>query len=194
MSLAIETPAPTTTASRPPIWPLAVLGGLLAWAYYPMLAVFADKWVNDPQYSHGFLVPIFSGYLLRSRWKAAPVEWNPMPVLGCGLLVLVLGMRLVAGSLLFHQLDAASLLIALAAISLAAGGWSVPKRTGPAIAFLVFMSHCPTNRANVGQPSRPGRRCAARSCSDARAPAIRDGNLILIDEVRLGVWMRAASR
>jgi exosortase len=189
MSLAAEPPAPSFTTSRPPVWPLIALTGLLAWAYYPMLAVFADKWINDPQYSHGFLVPIFSGYLLRRAWKAAPVVWNPMPVLGCGLLVLVLGMRLVAGSLLFHQLDAASLLLALAAISVAAGGWPVLKRTGPAIAFLVFMVPLPYElERNVGQPLK----AAATVCSTfvlqtIGQPAIRDGNLILIDEVRLGV-------
>lgn len=189
MSLAIETPAPSSAASRPPVWPLIVLGGLLAWAYYPMLAVFADKWVNDPQYSHGFLVPIFSGYLLRRAWKAAPVEWRPMPVLGCGLLVLVLGMRLVAGSLLFHQLDAASLLVALAAISLAVGGWPVLKRTGPAIAFLIFMVPLPYElERNVGQPLKAAATvCSTFMLQTLGQPAIRDGNLILIDEVRLGV-------
>src|SRR5438093_12068823 len=78
MSIPLEAPA-LSSAARPSIWPLVVLGGLLAWAYYPMLAVFADKWINDPQYSHGFLVPIFSGYLLRRAWKSAPVQLNPMP-------------------------------------------------------------------------------------------------------------------
>lgn len=189
MSLAAEPPAPILAASRPPVWPLLALTGLLAWAYYPMLAVFADKWINDPQYSHGLLVPIFSGYLVRRAWKAGPIAWNPMPIVGCSLLVLVLGMRLVAGSLLFHQLDAASLLVALAAISLAAGGWSVLKRTGPAIAFLVFMVPLPYElERNVGQPLK----AAATVCSTfvlqtLGQPAIRDGNLILIDEVRLGV-------
>jgi exosortase len=189
MSLPAETPAPIIAAPRPPIWPLAVLGVLLGWAYYPMLAVFADKWVNDPQYSHGFLVPIFSGYLLRRAWKAAPPQLTPMPLLGCGLLVLVLGMRLVAGSLLFHQLDAASLLVAMAAISLAAGGWALLKRTGPAIAFLVFMIPLPYElERNVGGPLK----VAATVCSTfvlqtLGQPAVRDGNLILIDEVRLGV-------
>jgi exosortase len=154
-----------------------------------MLAVFADKWVNDPQYSHGFLVPIFSIYLLRRAWKSAPVVSTPKPVLGCALLVLVLAMRIVAGSLLFHQLDAASLLLALAAVSLAAGGWPILKRTGPAIAFLVFMIPLPYElERNVGQPLK----AAATECSTFMLqtlgqPAIRDGNLILIDEVRLGV-------
>ena len=189
MSLSVETPTPSSASSRLPIGPLAILGGLLAWAYYPMLAVFADKWLNDPQYSHGFLVPIFSGYLLRRAWKAVPVEIRPRPFLGCGLLVLVLGMRVVAGSLLFHQLDAASLLLALAAISLAAGGWPLVKRTGPAIAFLIFMIPLPYElERNVGQPLK----VAATVCSTfllqtLGQPAIRDGNLILIDEVRLGV-------
>src|SRR5207248_6416204 len=142
MSIPLEPPAPSS-ASRPPVWPLAALGGLLVWAYFPMLAVFADKWVNDPQYSHGLLVPFFSAYLLRRAWKAGPVVANPMPILGCGLLAVVLCMRVVAGSILFHQLDALSLLVALAALSLTVGGWAVLRRTGPAIAFLTFMVPLP---------------------------------------------------
>jgi exosortase len=188
MSIPLEPPAPSS-AARLPVWHLAVLGGLLAWAYFPMLAVFADKWVNDPQYSHGFLVPLFSAYLLRRAWKTGPVVANPMPILGCGLLVLVLGMRVVAGSLLFHQLDAVSLLLALAALSLAAGGWAVLKRTGPAIAFLVFMIPLPYElERNVGGPLKVAATVSSTFMLQTLGqPAIRDGNLILIDEVRLGV-------
>jgi exosortase len=189
MSIPLESPALKSAPVRAPIWPLVVLGGVLAWAYYPMLAVFADKWLNDPQYSHGFLVPIFSGYLLRRAWKSAPIAMTPMPLLGCGLLVLVLGLRLVAASLLFHQLDALSLLIALASISLAAGGWPLLKRTGPAIAFLVFMIPLPYElERNVGQPLKAAATvCSTFMLQTLGQPAIRDGNLILIDEVRLGV-------
>lgn len=189
MSQPLEIPAPIAAAPRLPVWPIVGLGGLLAWAYYPMLAVFADKWLNDPQYSHGLLVPIFSGYLLRQAWKSAPVTLSPMPILGCGLLVLVLGLRLVAGSLLFHQLDALSLLVALGAISLAAGGWPLLKRTGPAIAFLIFMIPLPYEmERNVGQPLKVAATVSSTFMLQTLGqPAIRDGNLILIDEVRLGV-------
>src|SRR5204863_6505824 len=110
------------------------LGVLLVWAYWPMLGVFADKWLNDPQYSHGLLVPFFSAYLIHRAWKSSAYTPRPMPILGCVLLVGVLMLRVVAGSLLFHQLDAASLLLALAAICLVAGGWPLLKRPGPAIA------------------------------------------------------------
>ena len=43
---------------------------LLGWAYLPMLRVFVHKWWTDPQYSHGFLVPAFSAFLLRRAWQA----------------------------------------------------------------------------------------------------------------------------
>lgn len=185
-------PTPTHTSSaalRSPLWPLAALGALLGWAYLPMLRVFADKWLNDPQYSHGLLVPVFSAYLLRRAWRAGPLDLSPLPVLGSLLLVLVLGMRLVAGSLLFHQLDAASLLVALAAISLIVGGWPLLKRTGPAIAFLIFMIPLPYElERNVGQPLKATATvCSTFLLQTLGQPAIRDGNLILIDEVRLGV-------
>jgi exosortase len=171
------------------VWPLAALGVLLTWAYLPMLRVFADKWLNDPQYSHGLLVPFFSAYLLRRAWQAGPVVASPMPVLGCGLLVVVLLMRVAAGSLLFHQLDAASLLLALVAISLVVGGWPVLKRTGPAIAFLIFMIPLPYElERNVGQPLKVAATVSSTFVLQTLGqPAIRDGNLILIDEVRLGV-------
>src|ERR1700722_1703979 len=100
MSSTDSITAPNSPMPHSPVWPLVGLGALLTWAYLPMLRVFADKWLHDPQYSHGFLVPIFSAYLLRRAWQTGPVTWNPMPALGFGLLVLVLGLRVVAGSIL----------------------------------------------------------------------------------------------
>lgn len=186
-------PAPLPPASAPrtaaSVWPLAALGGLLVWAYLPMLAVFADKWLNDPQYSHGLLVPFFSAYLIRRAWRSGTYTPTPMPVVGCLLLVVALGMRLASGALLFHPLDAASLLLALAAINLAAGWWALLKRTGPAIAFLVFMIPLPYElERNVGQPLKAAATVSSTFMLQTLGqPAVRDGNLILIDEVRLGV-------
>jgi exosortase len=98
-------------------------------------------------------------------------------------------MRVVAGSMLFHQLDALSLLFSLAAISVAAGGWAMLKRTGPAIAFLVFMIPLPYElERNVGGPLKVAATvCSTFMLQTLGQPAVRDGNLILIDEVRLGV-------
>lgn len=185
-----EAPTPPNSATvRSSKWPWFALGGLCLWAYLPMLRVFADKWLHDPQYSHGFLVPLFSIYLLRRAWKAGPVEFDPRPLLGFGLLGLVLFMRFGAGILLFHPLDAASLLLIFAAISLAIGGRPLLKRTGPAIAFLAFMIPLPYElERNVGQPLKVAATVSSTYLLQTLGqPAVRDGNLILIDEIRLGV-------
>jgi exosortase len=182
-------PATPTGGSLVPPWQLAAVGGLLVWAYLPMLRVFFDKWTNDPQYSHGFLVPLFSAYLLRRAWQTGPLRPEPLPVLGCLLLAVAIGMRAVAGSILFQQLDAASLLLCLFALSLIAGGVPLAKRTGPAILFLIFMIPLPYElERNVGQPLKTAATVSSTFVLQTLGqPAIRDGNLILIDEVRLGV-------
>jgi exosortase len=163
------TPAP---AFRPPPWQIAGLVALFVWAYLPMLRVFFDKWINDPQYSHGLLVPVFSAYLVWKAWQAGPLVPAPRPWLGCGLLAVAMAMRPLAGSLLFHQLDAASLMLALVAVTLAAGGLPLMKRVGGGFLFLVFMVPLPYELERLQTLGQP---------------AIRDGNLILLDEVRLGV-------
>jgi exosortase len=168
---------------------MAALALVLGWAYLPMLRVFGDKWLNDPQYSHGLLVPFFSAYLIRRAWQSERFVFRPMPVLGCGILVVILGLRAAAGSLLFHQLDAAAFLLSLGAMVLAFGGQPLLKRTWPALAFLAFMVPLPYElERNVGEPLKTAATVSSTFLLQTLGlPAIRDGNLILIDEVRLGV-------
>src|SRR5262249_11475395 len=35
---------------------------LLAWTYWPAWADMVGRWLRDPQYSHGFLVPVFAAF------------------------------------------------------------------------------------------------------------------------------------
>jgi exosortase len=191
MSSLSSTPplAPATAPARAAVWQVAALAVVLGWAYWPTLGVFADKWLNDPQYSHGLLVPLFSGFLVWRVWKSDRLEFRPMPILGCALLVALLGLRAAAGTLLFYQLDAAALLLSLAAAVLAFGGLPLLKRTWPAIAFLAFMVPLPYElERNVGAPLKTAATISSTFLLQTLGlPAIRDGNLILIDEVRLGV-------
>ena len=186
----VTAPAPVAPVAPAAVtvWHAAALAALLGWAYFPMLRVFFDKWANDPQYSHGFLVPFFSAYLLwKGRGEARP--GRALPWAGGALLVVALAMRAVAGSLLFHQLDAASFLLGLAAVALAAGGWAALRRTGPAILFLGFMVPLPYElERNVGQPLKTAATVSSTFLLQTLGqPAIRDANLILIDEAKIGV-------
>src|SRR5262249_37421780 len=73
-----------------------VFVGLLAGLYAGILRYLAWQWWDDPNYAHGFLVPIFSGFLVWQRRKqlaALPANgsWIGLPVLLAGVVALLLG-------------------------------------------------------------------------------------------------------
>src|ERR1700730_11084713 len=63
---------------------------LLCWVYWPSLVTLTGRWGIDSDYSHGFLVPLFSLYLLWTRRKELAADsfrpcWWGMPLLVLGL-------------------------------------------------------------------------------------------------------------
>lgn len=181
---------PLESPRSQPKW-LGLLGitGLL-WAFWPTFDFMVEKWISDPQYSHGFLVPIFCGYLLFRRYHAG-VSWlsRPRPLIAGFVLLMMLALRALAGKWLFHQLDALALLGSLSALALAFGGSRLVKATAPAILFLLFMVPLPYEmEKNVGGPLKTVATWASTFLLQTFGyPAIAEGNIILIDEVRLGV-------
>ena len=76
-------------------WQGLLLIGVLGLLYWPVMKLLVWQWYNDPDYSHGFIVPLLSAYLIwRRRDKLAAIPRSPSPwgmviVLGSlGLLVL----------------------------------------------------------------------------------------------------------
>lgn len=170
--------------------PFAAFLGLIVWAFAPTFAWMAEKWATDPQYSHGFLVPCFSAFLLyRQRETPGPWRSASWPVAGSMVLAAALAMRVLAGGLLFYQLDALALLLTLAGAVLLVGGHRLFLRTGSAILFLAFMVPLPFElERNVGGPLRNVATHATTFLLQTLGlPAIREGNVILIDDVKLGV-------
>jgi exosortase len=164
--------------------------GLVVWGHAPLLAILAERWWHDPQYSHGPLVPLFSLYLLWRQREEAGAWWGP-PRWGValGLLLVVVLLRAVAGRLLFHQLDAVALQLSVAAVVLGCGGWCLLRRSAAAIGFLIFMVPLPYElERNVGEPLKVAATVGSTFLLQTLGqPALRDGHIILIDEVRLGV-------
>src|SRR5436853_2984943 len=77
---------------------ILVFVGLLAGLYGGILRDLAWQWWDDPNYTHGFLVPLFSGFLIWRRRKqlaALPPNgsWIGLPVLLAGVGALLLGDR-----------------------------------------------------------------------------------------------------
>lgn len=165
------------------------LGLALLWSYFPALQNMAQRWSDDPQYSHGFLVPLFAALILWfRRERLRQCRWEPSPW-GLALLLAGAGLRLAAARMDIEPLDAFSLLPTLAGCVWLAGGTSLLLWAWPAIAFLGFMLPLPF--ALEVALAHPLRRlatvCSTYLLQTFGLPALAEGNIILIDRYRLGV-------
>jgi exosortase len=171
--------------------PWAILGSLfvvLLWAYWNSLEVAAAFWDN-PKYSHGWLVPLFTIILLWMRYEPfGPVSlaarWT-----GIALLSAALGLRLLVTWYPSRVPELDSFVPAVAGLFLLVGGWKMIRWAGPAIAFLVFMFPLP-NFLDAGLLS-PLQKLATLSSTyclqTIGIPSYSEGNRIVIGEVQLGV-------
>ena len=179
-----------TPVSRQTLVTLAFGLAAIAWAFYPTFAFLVDKWLTEPQYSHGFLVPLFSGYLLYRKSQAGELGTStPRPVSGLAVLAAASAVRVLAGGWMFHQLDCVALLASVAALVLAAGGRRLLVGCAPAIGFLIFMVPLPYElEQNAGGPLKKfSTNASTYLLQTIGLPAIAEGNRILIDDVTLGV-------
>lgn len=174
------------------------LGLVFLWSYWPTLVTMAERWWRDPQYSHGFLVPIFALTVLWFRKGVLEKEaWQPQwfgiehsaSLWGLGFVASGAALKLVAASLDFEPVDAFSLLPMLVGFVLVLGGWQALRWSWPAIAFLGFMLPLPF-QFEVAL-AHPLRRLATEVSTyvlqTIGLPALAEGNVILLDDFRLGV-------
>jgi exosortase len=88
-------PADVTTKPRFPL-ALAIAFGLFVLLYLPILAGLVTEWYQDGNYSHGFLVPLISGYLLwrkRARLKeliSPDGSSGGLILIGLGMVIFIL--------------------------------------------------------------------------------------------------------
>lgn len=76
--------------------PLLLIAAVLAALYYRIGIKLVVDWYNIADYSHGFLVPLFSIFLLwdkRKQIAVTPVRptWSGLPLIVFGLITLILG-------------------------------------------------------------------------------------------------------
>jgi exosortase len=122
---------------------LLLLFPLMTVAYATIVPGMVDQWSSDPNYSHGFLIPLISGYFLwqsRDDLAAAPVRPSNLglAVICASLVLLVVG---IAGTEYFSMRS--SLVLLLAGIVLYWFGWPVLKVLALPIGFLLFMVPLP---------------------------------------------------
>lgn len=123
-------------------WLLAV-AALLFWIYYPIYPLMVSEWYNDQNFSHGFLVPLISGYFLyqsMGELRETPVSGSlyGVPLLGLGVLLLVGGY---AGTEYFTMRS--SSIIMLAGIILFTFGRQVMRIVALPVFYLLLMVPVP---------------------------------------------------
>jgi exosortase len=120
-----------------------LLSTLVLIMYASVLASLARQWWNDPNYSHGFFVPLFAGYVLwcfRDRWLALPLRpKNP----GLAIMMLAVALRVLGmlGAEMFTV--RLSLLILICGIVLFLAGSRVLRSMAFPIGYLLFMIPLP---------------------------------------------------
>jgi exosortase len=129
--------------SRLPLWIAAAVTAGLLWALGPTLVEIAARWQKDAEYSHGFLVPLFSAYLLYARRSSA--SWEAFRPSWYGLLVLLAGLALHFAGVHYYieWLSYMAILPCMVAVCLLAGGLAALRWAWPAVAFLIFMIPLP---------------------------------------------------
>jgi len=165
------------------------LGAAVLMLYVATLRDLVDIWTHATYYSYGFLVPLFSAYLVWDAWRASPQpDAHPQPagfvITAVGLMVLALGGA--AGSL---TLRALSLPVVLMGLALATLGPALARRLAFPIGFLVFMAPLPDGV--LPAVSLPLQRLAALVAEHAlRAlglPVVRDDLFVKLPSVTLHV-------
>jgi exosortase len=172
-----------------PAFLLALLLGVLAWVYWPSLVTMVQRWSSDPQYTHGYVVPIFALIVLWLRRDRFPADRLSPSWLGVPLLVAAGLLRLAGSVFAFEWLEAGSLLPALVGVSLLVVGPAVTLWAWPVAAFLVFILPWPFQFDML--LTHPLRRVATVISTYALQtlgiPALARGNIIQINDLEVGV-------
>ncbi len=166
-----------------------VIAGLVAGLYGPVLTQMVVQWWQDPDYGHGFVVPLFVGYVVyqrRHKLRQVPLEPSNLgfPVM-LGAIVLFLAGTL--GAELF--VSRSSLLFLFGGMILFFAGWKMLRAVAFPLVFLVLMIPLPALIYN--QVTFPLQFLASRLASDSLElvgiPVLREGNVLVLPNYSLEV-------
>lgn len=148
-----------------------------------------SDWYNDPNYSHGFLVPLISVYFLCLVWDE--LKTQPLRPSNAGLVVVVLSLLMLlfgyAGTEYFTM--RASLVVLVAGLVLFWFGKGVLRLTALPIAFLIFMVPLPyIVYDGIAFPLKMMVTQASVAVLKALSiPVVREGNIIIFPQTVLQV-------
>ena len=188
-----------TSATRPTAWhcpdwrsrlPVTIiLGVAIAILFRDLLAGCINRWTTEPQYSHGFAIPIMAlglGWFSRHKFLHGTARSS------------LFGLTMILGGIVGHAvavyfyveaIDAVSFIVIIAGATLLIWGRRAFAGLWPAVLFLGFMLPLPfqIERSLSGPLQILGANESAWYIQTLGIPAIAQGNTILMGDTRLGV-------
>ena len=116
---------------------VAILLGAVYWA--TIWNHLVRRWMNDGNWSHGWLVPVFSGYLLATQRERLAAVIPRANYLGAVVLVFSLGLYFITSwwwPMVYPQI--VSIIGSILGLTLLLGGWSLMRVAWFPIMFLLF--------------------------------------------------------
>ena len=168
-------------------WIVFLAAGILV--YYRTVSELAFEWWDNPDYSHGLLVPFAIGYIVQQKWseiRALPINWSWS---GLVLIALSQAINLVGFVGAEFFLQRSSLVLFLAGVILFCWGW---RHLGNAFfALMLFQLSIPLPQILFNLVALP-LQLIASSWAEAslqllHIPVFREGNILLLPHTTLSV-------
>ena len=177
------------TPSRFSAWQIATLAALTLWLYATTLWHLMAQWRNDDNFQHGWIVPLFSAYVIwQERDRLAKIPLRPS-WLGLAVMVGACGVLIVGrlGVELYFQRT--SLLFLLAGAIVLFAGWDYFRAVFFPWAFLFLMIPFPNILFNhITFPLQIlASKVAAATLPFFNVPVLRQGNVINLAQQQLEV-------
>ncbi len=169
--------------------PLLLLLPLFMLMYYNIMPSMVQQWYVDPNYSHGFIVPLISGYLLYER-REELLKTEVAPSLA-GLFILIFGLLQLCGGYLAYELYTmrSSCIVILAGMILYLFGAALFRLMLLPVLYLFFMIPLPAIIYN--SVAFPLKQLVSKYSVDALqlmgVIIIREGNILMLPETTLEV-------
>ncbi len=133
---------------------------MLAVLFWHNLRWLVSDWRYDPYYSHGFLIPLISGYLIYRKWDRLKALSQEGFLGGIPIIILSLCLHFAATHLDVNFASSFAFVLMLIGLAWWLCGWGVLKELAFPLAFLFFM--IPLGRLLIDQVAQPMQLFAAQ--------------------------------
>ena len=167
---------------------VAAIVGAAMWGWWPAIITMVRRWNSDPQYSHGFLVPVLAFAIVYVRWYERRSDDRRPSLKGLAFVTVGCILAAVGAMIYFDWLQMASLLLVLHGVILLIGGRWLARITWPGTAFLLFMIPMPyAVEVSLAQPLQSLAAEASTTCLQLLGySALQRGNTIALREAVSG--------